>query len=124
MGLSIEHPLIQRQHIWGTEEEEQVLQGLSQPEALHDIVMSGRHGSHVLHQQYWCYMHAVVTLVHVVLSHEGCREQAMGVLVARHQQRGMHLRTVHSVTAKMGNIVTSAINNNSDWVNLIVRLTA
>ena len=34
------------------------------------------------------------------------------------------VRTVYSVTAKMGNIETSAINNNSDWVNLIVRLTA
>ena len=51
MGLSIEEPLIQRQHVGWTEEEEQVLQSLSKPEALHDIVVTGRDYSHVLRQQ-------------------------------------------------------------------------
>lgn len=52
VGLSVEEPLIQRQHMIGAEEEEQILQCLSKPEALHDIVMTGWHHSHVLHQQH------------------------------------------------------------------------
>lgn len=63
MGLSIEQPLIQRQHVRGTEEEEQILQGLSKPEALHDVVMTWRHHCHVLHQQHWC----IVKLLYITL---------------------------------------------------------
>lgn len=51
VGLSVEEPLIQWQHIAGAEEEEQVLQRLSKPEALHDIVMTRWHSSHVLRQK-------------------------------------------------------------------------
>ena len=51
VGLSVEEPHIQWQHIPGAEEEEQVFQCLSKPEALHDIVMTRWHNSHVLRQQ-------------------------------------------------------------------------
>ena len=51
VSLSVEEPLIQWQHIGGAEEEEQVLQSLSKPEALHNIVMARRHCSHVLRQK-------------------------------------------------------------------------
>ncbi len=39
MGLCVEDPLVQRNHVVGTKQQVQILQGLCEEEALHCIVM-------------------------------------------------------------------------------------
>ena len=48
MRLGVDDPLVQIQFVIIREQKEQVLEGLRQPKALHQIVLLGRHAVHVL----------------------------------------------------------------------------